>query len=69
MTRYAIEAEILKRLLEIKAMMAKYCPEDGYLTMHITNETIHMNNAYWEHPQKGVIELSQFSDGTLHRLN
>lgn len=69
MTRHEIEAEILNRLLEIRAMMKEYCPADGYLTMHINNGTIHMNNTYWEHPQKGVIDLTRFSDGTLFRLN
>ena len=56
-SRDIVEEKIYKKIREIENICRKYCPEDKYLTMCITDDgNIMFNNTYWD-------------DRCKHRLN
>ena len=61
MTREECETLILQKLREIKAIAKKYdTSEEFYLSMVIYDESISLNNAFWE--TETPLECAEYND-------
>lgn len=64
MTREECENQILEKLKEIKAIVKKYdTSEKLYLPMVIYDESISLNNAYWE--TETPLDAIEYNDGRV----
>ena len=64
MTREECENQILEKLKEIKAIVKKYdTSEKLYLPMVIYDESISLNNAYWE--TETPLDATEYNDGRV----
>ena len=64
MTREECENQILEKLKEIKDIVKQYdTSEETYLTMTITDDSIVMNNAYWE--TETPLDAIGYNDGRV----
>lgn len=62
MTQKEFESFLLGKLLEIREVYNKYCPEDPYLTMCLNSSgtLINANNTHWEDWCEHKVELYHF---------
>ena len=54
MTREEVEDCIFHLAVAIKDICHAYCPEDGYFSLGIVDDTIMFNNAHWEHEGQAI---------------
>ena len=68
MTRIECENQILEKLKEIKAIAKKYDKsEELYLSISIYDDSISINNSYWE--TETPLEITEFEDGRVIRCD
>ena len=68
MTRIECENQILEKLKEIKAVAKKYDKsEELYLSISIYDDSISINNSYWE--TETPLEITEFEDGRVIRCD
>ena len=68
MTRIECENQILEKLKEIKAIAKKYDKsEELYLSISINDDSISINNSYWE--TETPLEITEFEDGRVIRCD
>ena len=64
MNRKECENQILEKLKEIKAIAKKYDKsEEFYLSMTIYEDSIAINNAFWE--TETPLEVTKYNDGRV----
>lgn len=64
MNREDCENQILEKLKEIKAIAEKYDKsEEFYLSLGIYNESISLNNGYWE--TETPLAVIEYNDGKV----
>lgn len=68
MTREKAEQAIYEKMQEIRDIMEKYCPEDSYLTLCISQQNGHIwfNNAYWDENVHPVDFTEEFDTLNMH---
>lgn len=68
MNRKECENQILEKLKEIKAIAKKYDKsEELYLSISIYDDSISINNSYWE--TETPLEITEFEDGRVIRCD
>ena len=68
MTRIECENQILEKLKEIKDIAKKYDKsEELYLSISIYDDSISINNSYWE--TETPLEITEFEDGRVIRCD
>ena len=68
MTRIECETLILQKLKEIKAIAKKYDKsEELYLSISIYDDSISINNSYWE--TETPLEITEFENGKVIRCD
>ena len=68
MNREECENQILEKLKEIKAIAKKYDKsEELYLSISIYDDSISINNSYWE--TETPLEITEFENGRVIRCD
>ena len=68
MTRIECENQILEKLKEIKDIAKKYDKsEELYLSISIYDDSISINNSYWE--TETPLEITEFENGRVIRCD
>ena len=68
MTRRECETLILQKLKEIKAIAKEYDKsEELYLSISINDDSISINNSYWE--TETPLEITEFENGRVIRCD
>ena len=68
MNREECETLILQKLKEIKAIAKEYDKsEELYLSISINDDSISINNVYWE--TETPLEITEFEDGRVIRCD